>query len=235
MYFRQIFHRLKVLEFSILIVFVNVIISLSEISAAEKKNVLTQETYTFEQKFGIGLIKSSFVEGFVLKFYQNPEEKKTYKTIKLGNETDAIARINQNRSWLLPQINHPEYGYFLFLCRSRQFGWFELELSSQTKQTAWVKEEDGFVFRAWEEFLTEVYAIETDPAINAIHEQPNYNAPSLAFHEWATIDAIGHKGQWLEVKERFDEVGPPGNHQAQTGWLKWRDENGFLVKYSLSY
>ncbi len=104
-----------------------------------------------------------------------------------------------------------------------------------SQKISWVKEEDGFTFKEWGEFLTEVFSIETNQETNAIHEQPDDKTPSLAFHEYATIDAKGHKGDWLQVKERFDEVAPPKNHQPQTGWLKWRNENEFLIKYNLSY
>ncbi len=229
MHFRQIFHRLKVLEFSILIAFVCVIISLSKVSANAKINVQTQKSYTFEQKFGIGLIKSSVTVGTVLKFYQNPNDKKPYKTLN-------FEQIFQNPGWFLPKFNRIDgYKHILLLCHSRKPGWFEIELNSKTKKISWVKEEDGFAFKEWGEFLTEVFSIETNQETNAIHEQPDDKTPPLAFHEYATIDAKGHKGDWLQVKERFDEVAPPNNHQPQTGWLKWRNENEFLIKYNLSY
>ena len=130
---------------------------------------------------------------------------------------DPVAYKNNN--WLRPQIYFPGYGYYLFLCNTRQHGWFEIELSSDTKEKAWISEEDGFVFKEWGDFLT----------------KPNANTPPIVFHKYAVVGAIGHEGNWLQVKERFDEMDPPEGHQIKWGWLKWRDENDFLIKYNLAY
>ena len=88
----------------------------------------------------------------------------------------------QNDNWLIPQILYPEDGYFLFICRSKQSEWYEIEINKETRKTAWVKVADGFVFKEWGEFLTNVYSVETDQAINAIYELQDENSTEINFH-----------------------------------------------------
>ena len=221
MNFRRIF------KLSILITVMGTTFSFSQTSETKKTKVLPQET-TFEQKFGIGLIKMVIGPKIVHKFYQNPKEKKPFRTLNWE-------QVFTYPRWFNPKHNRADgYGHVLFVYHSNQPGWFEIELNSWTKKIAWVKEEEGYTFKAWGEFLTEVYNIEINKT-TVIHEKPDANTPPMVFHKDAEVIAIGHKGNWLQVKERFEWVAPPENHQTKTGWLKWRDEKDFLIKYNLNY
>ncbi len=203
--------------------------SFTQIQQTKKTNVPTQET-TFEQKFGIGLI--SFKDGMELKFYQNSKDEKPFINLKdYGSIEAAVSR--QKTKGLNPLINRAEYGYFIFLCRSNQKGWFEIEIDNKTKKTAWVKKNDGFVFKEWGQFLTEIFGVGLNKN-SKIRELPEENAPSLEFHKDASPNVISYKGQWLQVHESFDWVDPPQGYQTKTGWLKWRDGNDFLIRYFLT-
>lgn len=221
----------QMLGLPMLLGIVCVVIFLAQYAAYGQPTTPEQESSSFEKKFGLGLV--TFEEKSIeLRLYENPEAKNPYKTLEINKMWGFEP---QHDNWLVPQIYYPEDDYFLFICRSKQSGWFEIELNKVTKKTAWVKVANGFVFKEWGELLANTYSVSTDPAINPIYEKQDTNSTKINFHKMAYIIATDYEGDWLRVYDSFGEGDPPEGHQPQSGWLRWRDTEDFLIRYSLFY
>jgi len=181
---------------------------------------------------GLGFFSPKIHSLKPLYFYGNlTPGKELYEHTPWDSLTFVQKEMDQFKiSYAPPIINpaHMKMDYEILLFRVVRLGkhFAEIKLSEHTGQTAIVDLHSGNLI-LWPEFLVNVYSLEVDNP--DIRIKPLDHASGLTIPKTTSFyNPVSIKNNWIEVSctdHNLREVG--------RGWIKWRDGNRLLVRYSL--
>ena len=195
-----------------------------------------QESYqstTNQEEPGLGFFSPTLFNIPALYFYGNPDfmkpvmEHPAFDSLTFEQRQYGGYHISYAPPWFVPHHLKPDYDmlYFKVVGVSRDFA--EVIVNKFTGRKAYVNQHAGkMIF--WPDFLLQVHSVEMLPD----HQQPvrvkplDYAGEVNLPHVF--MKAVLVKDLWMKVQlqdDHFREVGE--------GWIKWRDENGLLIRYSL--
>ena len=86
-----------------------------------------------------------------------------------------------------------------------------------------------FSYIDWPTFLLDVVAVEViDAAANPIRVKPLDQAGILAEAPGHPLPPLAIRGSWMQVS-----TGDLADRIAPSGWIRWRDGDRLLIRYSL--
>jgi len=187
-------------------------------------------------ELGIGVIVIDFSENTVVEFYDSPElNLKPVKSIMFYddhvNQVWKIKNMETHKSWLKPEAYNPLYDLLAFRCISKKDGWIEVMVNNNTGQTFWIKSSDITLFSDWLTFLQKGKCISRGKTEVQILEKPEENAKQIEFNGKDCFGIKSMKDEWIEITIPMEDK--KGDSEEKTGWMKWKNGNDLLIKYSI--
>lgn len=182
---------------------------------------------------GVGVVQVPFTE-HPLYLYGDPSGHPSTRTpldsltFSSGLHHNEVAYAPP---WFAPDDFRLDYDLLYLHALTLRPSWVEVVVHTQegTRQprTVWL-DRDAVTFRAWPEFLLEVYSVEPiDPASNPLRSSPQDGA-DVTPSNVADYRVLAVRGPWLFVEGADGrEVGNP------TGWLRWSRDGRLLIRYNL--
>lgn len=196
-------------------------------------NAVLHAAQNQQQPLGIGMARPHLQAGGTLYFYGVrdvtvmpdqlvPQDSLTFK------QGEHFVEIATAPPWFWPEVTKLDYNLLYLRAKTVSRNWLEVVVNRQSGQTAWV-DRQAVECVLWPDFLLSVYAVELlDPTNNPMRIKPLLHASPVALPERAQLKPLAMQGDWLRV-EILDDAG-----QARvTGWIRWRDAQGLLIRYSL--
>lgn len=185
---------------------------------------------------GTGIVKINFDDKTVVEFYKSPSEKTFTKRIEFFKDksinTWSIKNLNQQKTWLKPEILWLDYSQFNFRCKSIRGDWFEVIVNNGNGQTYWIKRNATTTFLTWEEYLMRMFAVDRlSNRKQKIRTQPSGTADELNYEGRDCFQVKSLSGEWIEIFTT-DYCGEGQNEtQIKSGWIKWRCGDELLIRY----
>ena len=186
-----------------------------------------------ESPIGMGFFKPNFYEHPVLYFYGNlnleksvmehpPYDSVTFKRTEYGEFEIATAP-----PWLVPDHLKLDYGILFFRIQSVNRDFVEITVNTKSSRTTFVNRNDGTILY-WPEFLLKVHSVEF-----ILGKEQTVRVKPLDFAgeeitSFQFMRSIVIKGNWMKVELQDGDFKKVGD-----GWIRWRDEEQLLIKYSL--
>ncbi len=187
----------------------------------------------FTEPIGLGLFTPNYYENNVFYFYslQNQdkplEDNPKLDSITFSRTEQGDFSIATAPPWLQPEHLKLDYGILYFKVIRIGKDYLLLEGNTTTKQTYFVSRWSGDII-LWPEFILSTFMLEfPEEKPQPIRIKPLENASTI-LNPTNYLRAISIQDYWVEV-EVLDEKWNP----IDKGWIKWRDESGLLVQYSL--
>jgi len=208
---------------------------------------------SFEDKYGIGIIivncipkddyqKDKYTVDLFDTIANNAEPIRTY-ILHFSVDDSLFKELNYKRI----DFN----GELLMLCVERIGDWYKVRIKGN--QEYWTKNsklsfpgwngkptiKDNYAFFSWEQFIAKtIWVSRLDKESNPIRKQPNEKSVTIKFDAGECLTAVDAKGIWLKITPQngegcFDDnVYDDAIYQKKYfkyGWIRWRDENNFLI------
>lgn len=184
-------------------------------------------------EIGLGLFTPNYAENDVLYFYsvQNPdkpiEDNPKLDSITFSRTEHGDITIQTAPPWLQPEHLKLDYGILYFKIMQIGKDYILLEGNSSTKNTYFVSKWSGDII-FWPEFILSTFMLEfPEGKVQPVRIKPLDNA-SVVQNPTNNMRAISVQDFWVEVEILDDQWVP-----IDKGWIRWRDESGLLVQYSL--
>ena len=185
-----------------------------------------------QQELGVGIVSPNFSGLQAWYFYGSPQfddladhrsasDSVTFR--KLGYQYD----IATAPPWFVPEVAKMDYEMLMVRAVTLSRNWIEVVVNRDTGQTGWV-DRHAVDFTDWTTFILEVYAVEIiDPESNPLRVRPLSHAGLVTDTVQGPLQPVAIKREWVQVV--FDT----GAGRQGSGWLRWRDSEGLLIRYSL--
>ncbi|MEB2777203.1 hypothetical protein SYJ56_17945 [Algoriphagus sp. D3-2-R+10] len=182
---------------------------------------------------GLGLFTPNYYERDVLYFYavQNfdkpIEDNPKLDSITFARTEHGDFTIKTAPPWLEPEHMKLDYGILYFKIIRIGKDYILIEGNSTKKLTYYVSKWSGDII-LWPEFILSTFMLEfPEGKTQPVKIKPQDNASAIQ-NTSPFMRAISIQDFWVEVETLDDQWKPIGK-----GWIKWRDESGLLVQYSL--
>jgi len=120
-----------------------------------------------------------------------------------------------------------DYDILLLKVLSAGRDFLEVVVNRETGQTAYVSRFDG-IFKYWPEFLLGVHSVEfKNPSAQTVKIKPLNHASEVRADFVFMLPKI-IKSEWMKV-----DLVDQNLKKVNEGWIKWKENNTLLVKYSL--
>lgn len=187
-------------------------------------------------ELGIGIVVVDFNESTIVEFYSSPDSSlKPVKSIKFYddhvNQVWKIKNMETHKLWLKPEAYNPLYDLLAFRCVSVKDGWNEVIVNNSTGQKYWVKATEIIKFNDWLTFLQNGKCISKGKTEIRILENPEENAKAVEFTGKECFRIKSMKEEWIEIT--LPVVDQTGILIEKTGWMRWKNGNDLLIKYSI--
>lgn len=193
-------------------------------------NCYSQEK--FSDQYGIGIIAFNFDEYDTNKklfFYEKTGDYDPAKIVEFSS--DIKKDIKKYKDWFMPEELIFNYGKIQFFCLEEKDNWFKVVVNHQTGKAYWIKKNAKTSFHGWEQCLTENAVIKRMNApLNPIHKSPNEKSDVINYADTDCFKGLRIKDQWIEITptQTEDCLALP---DFKSGWIKWRNESGMLIRY----
>ena len=186
-----------------------------------------------DAEFGLGFYKPDFFNRSVLYFYGNPNFA---KSVMQHSPSDSIVfqqmdghryNISYAPPWLVPEHLKMDYEILYFKVKSVNRDFVEIYVNKITNRHAYVDRQAGQIIY-WPDFFLNVHSVEF-PA----NEEQTVRVKPLNYAGQVSIDfefmkPLRIQEEWMEVELQDDDFQKVGD-----GWIRWRNEDELLIKYSL--
>ncbi|HLG04320.1 MAG TPA: hypothetical protein VI731_12050 [Bacteroidia bacterium] len=202
----------------------------------------------FAERNGIGVVHAAPYNHFHIDFFKNANDRQPHDKIFFERDSLSLqlkpgfATTEQDSvpAWFNPEIFYigPEINRLDFFCLEKEGQWARIITNKKTGETKWVQLGPDIQFQNWHAFFQTVANVEifandpflfTKPAEKSAKQKI---ASKMQAGERQQILPLKVEGKWMYVEViRFDE-----NHKEESrvkGWIKWRDNQNFLIGYNL--
>jgi hypothetical protein len=200
--------------------------------------LLLLNTNLFSQDIGIGIISLNFDDKTTLNFYSAPNDKVPIKTIEFFNDQSInswnIKELNKQKEWLKPEVLWLDYSQFVLRCLTVQENWLQVIVNNQTGESLWISKSDITIFRTWENYLQDMFAIARKPdQKQIIRILPDDNSEEIRYQGQDCFQVKSMKGDWIEIftADYCDESNTDSKTKIKSVWIKWRQGNTLLIEY----
>ena len=186
-----------------------------------------------ESPMGMGFFKPNFYEHPVLYFYGNLNLEKpvndhpSYDSITFKrNEYDQF-EIATAPPWLVPQHLKLDYGILYFKVQSVSRDFIEITVNAKSNRTTYVDRNAGKILY-WPEFLLGIHSVEFIPGMEQTVRVKPLDFAGEVITPFQFMRPMVIQGNWMlvELKDgNFKKIGE--------GWIRWRNNEQLLIKYSL--
>jgi len=151
-----------------------------------------------------------------------PTDSITFKRLENGGFDIATAP-----PWLVPAHLKLDYDILYFKVMSVTEEFVELEVNTQTKQTAFANKRSGKLMY-WPTFLFSINSVEfLNHETQKVYVKPIDHA-STVIQSYSFMRPLKIKQHWMYVLLKNDDFNTVGK-----GWIKWNDNGKLLISYSL--
>ena len=186
-----------------------------------------------QEEIGLGFFKPKLFDTPVLYFFGNPNfmkpvmEHPPFDSLSFEPLEHGGYGIGYAPPWFVPHHMKLDYDLLALKVISVSGDFAGVIVNSQTQRTAFVNRYAGEMIY-WPDFLLMVNSIEIpDEFPQKVRVKPLSYAGEVSL-DFSFMKPVMVKDQWIKVDlqdSNFREVGE--------GWIKWRNENGLLIRYSL--
>lgn len=179
---------------------------------------------------GIGIVECP--ETFIV--YKDSMFQDTITAINL-NETDL------NKYNICGKFSKPDYGILHFVCLNQDSNFYRVMINS--KDFAFIQKTNKMIFKTWTEYLMSVYGL--GRSHTAIGDFKNQSVLKDISNPVDTLTIpngielfcpIEIKGDWIKIQYDCDNTESIACAEKRLncdypliGWIRWRDENKFLI------
>ena len=182
---------------------------------------------------GIGLVMPHQRPGASLYFYGQPGFDRLPSDVA---PTDSLTFTRREHyidiatapPWFAPVHMKMDYNVLMMRALTISRNWVEVEVNQFDGRRQWI-DRHAVRFVDWPTFLAEVNSIEAlDPINNPIRTKPLPHAAILADSQDALLRPLAVRDEWVQVSTNglADRIPP-------TGWIRWRNDDGFSIRYAL--
>lgn len=199
-------------------------------------DVKNTEKSTFgagSSEMGLGVFTPNTANTSVLYFYGNP---RFHNPDSKQPPTDSLVfRIRNHRGtdisyappWFVPRHLKLDYGILYFTVKSVNRNFIEIVVNEPNQKTAYVERHSG-KFTYWPDFLLKVHSIEFLPGQEQVARHKPLSYAGAVDLDFDFMQPLQIRGNWMRVElhnRDFQKIGE--------GWIEWRNEKGWCVRYSL--
>ena len=199
--------------------------------------LLTILTKSYGQvTLGTGIIKIEFDDKTVVDFYEKPADNSQFKRIEFFNDKAInswnIKDLENQRTWLKPEVLWLDYSEFNFRCKSRTGDWFEVIVNNENGIALWIKQSNATKFMTWEEYLKDMFAVDRLETYNQkIRKQPTDTADEIKYEARDCFQVKSLKGDWIEIFTTDNCEEGKNKTEIKSGWIRWKQGDKLLIKY----
>lgn len=158
------------------------------------------------------------------------------KKISIYNEDGTKFKTFIDGDWtttadLHPYFNKMDYGQLIFVCVGVSEKGFAVIVDEEEQTVKYIKkDEKGMVYEPWADHILTTTGVAFDQQKNPLRHSPDEQSETIPVNtnESTGIKAVLVKGDWLLVRVE-DDSDSGGEERVQEGWVKWRDEQGYLI------
>lgn len=142
---------------------------------------------------------------------------------------EAVPR--QQNDDFKPFSFHPDYFVLALRCVGKGGGRLEVVVNEETGLKKYVREDDtSLKFRAWEEHILQVFAVDFNPEDNPVLEKPGGNAKSIDFSKRLTFHPAEVDGDWLKVRWSSTGQAKGTGESDHSGWVRWKKDGVIAIE-----
>lgn len=191
-----------------------------------------------QPEIGTGLVKIIFDAETKLDFYAKKTDDNPIKSIEFFDDTAinswSIRNLKQEQKWLQPESLWLDYHQFNFRCINQSKGWFEILVNHQTGKTYWLRESNETQYISWENNLKNMFSVvRLTEYPQSIKTEPTDAATEIEYEGDDCFIVKAMKDDWIEIatadycEDGYTDSKTPIN----SGWIKWKSGNTFLIEY----
>ena len=182
---------------------------------------------------GLGFFKPTLFDTPALYFYGQPNflkpvaEHPPFDSLSFQQREHGGYGISHAPPWFVPHHMKLDYDLLALKVISVSGDFAGVIVNSQTQRTAFVNRYAGEMIY-WPDFLLMVNSVEMLKEFpQKVRVKPLSYAGEVTL-DFEFLNPVMVKDQWIKVDLRDSNFRKVGE-----GWIKWRDENGLLISYSL--
>lgn len=202
------------------------------------------DTSAFSYKnYGIGKIRILFenigsIKKFTYILYSQPSldsEKKEMTLIWNEMNNGYVEALNDDIIKIRDYHIDEPYYIILFDCLKEMNGFYQIVTNENSRETKWIQASATIVFESWPIFLQKVFCVtQIDTLKNPVRKNPDENSEILSNSD-GCWNVESTNGLWIKVKySEIDYDYSDPKIKDFRGWIKWRDNNNFLITYFLA-
>jgi hypothetical protein len=193
----------------------------------------------FEKNCGIGILHLDFNKQTDITLCTSSDEKEVAKHITFTvsgekkNKTATLTTDNKDK-WLEPEFLQPEKMILTLRVMERKTNWWYVMVNNRTRDCYWVHISEGTWFRPW---LEEIRAAGTVARLDRNQNPIRKSQGSNLILPWDQnfkdcFHPVSCLGVWVELET--NDACADGATKIKSGWVRWRDEDGLLITYTLA-
>lgn len=185
------------------------------------------------QPLGLGMAKPFLAPAKTLYVYMIPDTEQLPGETKPADSITFVQKqgfvdIATAPPYLVPEVLKLDYNAFYFRVVSLSRYWVEVIVNTTNGHTAFLDRE-AVEYLAWPDFFLNVHSVERlNAEKNPVRARPMDTGSIMASGPNIALTVVSVHGDWLKVATNgLADRMPP------YGYIRWRDGNQLLVRYSL--
>lgn len=182
---------------------------------------------------GLGFFKPKLFNTPSLFFYGKPgfmkpvAEHSPYDSLTFKEFENGGYDISYAPPWFVPHHLKLDYDILYLKVTGISGDFAEVIVNSLTQQKVWVDRRAGKLL-FWPEFLLSVYSVEfPDGAPQTVRVKPLSYAGKVTT-DFDFMKPVFVRDKWMQVNLLDGDL-----NKVAEGWIRWRNENSLLIRYSL--
>ncbi len=181
---------------------------------------------------GLGMAQPDFYNKSTLYFYSPNLDKAPHDHVPVDSlvfkQTEIGYTITYAPPWFYPVHLKMDYEILFLQVISLRHDWMLVEVNQQTHLNYWI-DKNSVKFIDWPSFLLKVNTVEPINNKNTLKQKPLEHASEFNSSQTAYLRPVAVRDQWLQVEVLDNNY----NIIAKSAWIRWRDLDQLLIKYSL--
>lgn len=123
-----------------------------------------------------------------------------------------------------------DYALLILTCVRDDSAQFEVIVNKETGLKKIIKKSDQtFELQSWDNFILELFAIDFDKKLNPLRSNPSATEPVIKPPQGVFFHPVQIKGDWVQV--RIEDTSGSKPQVRGYGWVKWKEEDKFLIDF----